>query len=82
MESKPAYFSPHSESRGHNIFKVRARHGRGMASGWDSPSQISPGPRVLVQCKTPRPVFSVEAATVIYCVRGFLNELFNFRLNV
>lgn len=82
MESKPAYFSPHSESRGHNIFKVRARYGRGMASGWDSPSQISPGPRVLVQCKTPRPVFSVEAATVIYCVRGFLNELFNFRLYV
>lgn len=53
-----------------------------MASGWDSPRQISPGPRVLVQCKTPRPVFSVEAATVIYCVRGFINELFNFRLNV
>jgi len=82
MENKLAYFSPHSESLGHNLFKVRARYGRGIASGWDSPCKLEIIPFVMVQCKTPRPVFSIEAATVIYCVRGFVNEWFNFRLNV
>lgn len=81
-ENKPAYFSPHPESLGHSIFKVRARYGRGIASGWDSPCKRTLGPLLFVQYKTPRPVFSVEAAKVIYCVRGFINELFNFRLDV